>query len=328
MANHAIQKSFKLDSEPVLNWPKIPAKLMQLDGFVLNYSGTGKEYSLHPQKGSSVKMVGWEPIQKLKGWRNLFSETEREPIGLKKLSELNENSSDRQVCDWVAHHGLLGFWPSSNRITSGYSIPIFVYGKLLHHFEPVDCIRSAAKRAYNVIRLWSALKMSYRGAGAQSLRSVLKQDKADSSKIGSDPIHCRVLVNDERRSRQPVPENARDWRYLANVLLAEYVQEHIVDNIRVGLCVREQNKAEDSREIEPSPGWNLLPVWEIETALAAYYVELLMVIRRFRACKTCGRDISHQRIQSSYCGNRSTCRSKAWHRQQSAKRKAAQTLRH
>lgn len=324
MVKSAIQKSFKLDSEPVLIWPKIPAKLMQLNGFVLKYSGTGMEYSLHPPKGSSVTMVGWDPIQTLVGWRDVFAETEREPTGLKKLSDLNEFSSDKQVCDWVSQHGLLGFWPTSNPITKGgYYIPTFVYDKLLHHFEPVDCIRSAAKRANNVIRLWSALKRSFRGAGIQSLQSVLKQDKTDSSKIGSDPIRCRVFVNGERRSQQPVPETPREWRHLANVLLAEYVQEHIADNIRVSLLVREQNKDEDGREIEPSPDWNLMPLWEIETALAAYYVELLMAIRRFRACKTCGRDISHQRAQSSYCGNRSTCRSKDWHRQQSAQKKAA-----
>lgn len=324
MAKGAIQKSFKLDSEPVLIWPKIPAKLVQLNGFVLRYSGKGMEYSLHPQRGSSVTMVGWDPIQKLVGWRDVFAETEREPTGLRKLSDLTEFSSDKQVCDWVSQHGLLGFWPTSNPITKGgYYIPTFVYGKLLHCFEPVDCIHSAAKRAHSVIQLWSALERSFRGAGVHALQSVLKQDKTDSSRVGSDPIHYRVIVNGERRSRQPVPKTPREWRYLTNILLAEYLQEHIVDNIRVSLRVREQSKDEGGREIEPSPGWNLLPLWEIETALAAYYVELLMVMRRFRACKTCGRDISHQRVQSSYCGNKSSCRSKDWHRKQSAKRKAA-----
>lgn len=268
-------------------------------------------------------MVGWDPSQKIKGWRNLFSETEREPIGLKNLAELDETASDRLVCNWAAQYGLLGFWPSCNPVTpNGYFIPTFVYGKLLHCYEPVDCIRSAAKRANNVIQLWLALEKSFRGSGVHGLRSVLNLDKTDSSWVGSDPIHCRVSVNGECRSRQPVPETPREWRYLANVLLAEYVQEHIANNIRVSLRVRAQKKGEDDKEIKPSPCWNLMPLWEIETALAAYYVELLMVIRRFRACKTCGRDISHQRVQSTYCRDRSTCRSKDWHRQQSDKRKA------
>lgn len=174
-----------------------------------------------------------------------------------------------------------------------------------------------------MLRLWSALQKSFRGNGIQALQSVLTQDKTDSSQWGSDSIHYRVLVNGERRSRQQVPGTPQEWRLLANVLLAEYIQEHILDNIRVSLRIREQNKDEDRRTVEPSPDWNLMPIWGIDTALAAYYVELLMVMRRFRSCKTCGRDISHQKAQSSYCGNRSTCRTKDWHRQQSANRKTA-----
>ncbi|MDI3462103.1 MAG: hypothetical protein OJF50_000924 [Nitrospira sp.] len=329
MARSAVHKSFKLDSEPVLIWPKISAKLKQLNGFALKYSGSGREYSLYPSKGSSVTLVGWDPKQKLAGWRNVFAETELQPTGLRNLSELGEISSDREVCDWVSKHGLLGFCPSSNPITKdGYYIPTFVYGKLIHHYEPVGCIRLAANRAKNVLRLWSALKNSFTqllgGAGVQAIQSVLtiKQDEADSHQLGTDPIHYRVFVNGESRSRQPVPDSPRDWRYLANVLLAEYVHEHILDNIRVSLRIREENKCEDDRAVEPSLDWNLMPIWEIETALTAYYVELLMVMRRFRACKTCGSDISHQRARSYYCGNRSTCRSKDWHRQQSTKRKA------
>lgn len=151
MAKSAIHKSFKLDSEPVLIWPKIPAKLKQLDGVALKYSGTGTKYSLYPQKKSSVTLVGWEPSQRIVEWREVFAETELQPTGLRKLSQLNETSSDKEVVDWVFQHGLLGFQPSSNPITrGGYYIPTLPYrnnygGNVIYNFEPVDCIRLAAK---------------------------------------------------------------------------------------------------------------------------------------------------------------------------------------
>ncbi|MDR4470196.1 MAG: hypothetical protein MRJ68_18180 [Nitrospira sp.] len=53
--------------------------------------------------------------------------------------------------------------------------------------------------------------------------------------------------------------------------------------------------------------------------LTAYYVELLMVMRRLRTCKICGKDISHQKAGSTYCGEPSSCRSKACHRRKAQK---------
>jgi len=136
-------------------------------------------------------------------------------------------------------------------------------------------------------------------------------------------IWYRVYVNGKPRSLWPIRKRPRAWCDLANRLLAEYIQEYIGGEIQVALSLREQNKDEEpqDRSVEPSPDWNLQPIWHIQSALTAYYVELLMVMRRFRSCKTCGKDISHQKASSVYCGKPSTCRSKNWHRQKAARRK-------
>ena len=120
----------------------------------------------------------------------------------------------------------------------------------------------------------------------------------------------RAIVNGEPRSAHPIPESLRDWRRLANVLLSEYILDHLSDNVPIALGPCKQNKDEEERSVEPSPDWNLKPTWYIGSALTAYYVELLMVMRRFRACAICGKDISHQRAHSSCCGGR--CRVKKY----------------
>ena len=155
------------------------------------------------------------------------------------------------------------------------------------------------------------------------IRSIvtIKEDITDSSQFPPSPINYRVFVNGEPRFQRPIPKSPRDWRHIANALLAEDIHENIHDEIQVTLGIREQNKDEEpqDRSVEPSPDWNLQPTWYIQSALAAYYVELLMVMRRFRSCKTCGEDISHQKATSVYCGV--TCRTTDWHRQKAARRK-------
>lgn len=321
-----INKSFKLDSEPVLYWPKSPAKLVRVKGVGLTYSGNGMAYALRSEKGSVVELVGWDPKQGFAGWRNVFAEPQLRPTGLLTLAQLDKRTTAQAVCEWVSLNGLLGFHPTSNPVEGGgHFIPSYVGDVLIHHYEPVDCIRAAAQRAANVLQLWSALKASYTtgqaGGSDKPIRSIvtINEDVKDSYQVGAK-ICYRVFVNGERRSQWPIPTSARDWRRLAYALLAKYIQEHIQDEVRVSLGIQVQNKDEEETNIEPAPDWNLKPVWKIQSALAAYYVELLMVMRRFRSCKVCGKDISHQKTKSFYCGN--TCRSKHWHRLKAAERKA------
>ena len=355
-----IEKSFKLDSEPVLYWPKSPAKVVCHKGVALKYSGKGMAYTLQPRKGSAVELVGWDPQQGFAGWRNVFAEPQLRPTGLLTLAQLDKRTTAQAVCEWVSLNGLLGFHPTSNPVEGGgHFIPSYAGDALIYYYEPVDCIRAAAQRAANVLQLWSALKASYTtgqvGGSDGTIRSLVTFDKGDSyehrqvrsqrptpkslrgwpkfadalrkeegtdTDQGSAEIGYRVLVNGERRSQQPIPKSPRGWRSLASALLAEYIQEHIQGEVRVSLDLQVQNKDEEERNIEPAPDWNLKPVWKIQSALAAYYVELLMVMRRFRSCKVCGKDISHQKAKSLFCGNTSTCRSVDWHRQKAAKRKA------
>jgi hypothetical protein len=198
---------------------------------------------------------------------------------------------------------------------------------MYHYAEPLECIQLAAYRAASVIKLWSALKKSYAvgpgPASVQAIRStvVIKEDISDSFKVGSGPMHYRVIVNGEPRSQWPIPKNKKEWRYLVNGLLGEYLREHIRDEVRVGIGIHYQNQDEEGREEEASPDWNLTPIWRIGSALTAYYVEFLMVMRRFRSCKVCGKDISHQKESAIYCGDTSTCRSTDFHRRKAARRR-------
>ncbi len=143
--------------------------------------------------------------------------------------------------------------------------------------------------------------------------------------IGGIPVHYRVLVNGEPRRAWPIPQTAREWRELVNVLLAGYIYDHVAgpNAVQIVPRVQKQNTGEESqdRAHEPHPGWNLKPALHVSSALAAYYLELLIVMRRYRSCKTCGNDISHQRDDSTYCGKPSTCRSKDWHREKSRGKK-------
>lgn len=344
MTRARIKKSFKLDSEPVVHWAKGPAKRVRLDGFKLAYPGEGMAYTLYPEKAASVEMVEWEIKKGGPAWNELFSEPQLQPNGLRALAQLHANFTAKTVCEWVSRNGLLGFHQVPDPAKRPFHfIPYYVDNRRIYYFsEPRDCIRLAAQHAANVLGLWEALKKSYatgqvRGSD-EPIRSIvtIKEDVTDSSQVGSSAIRYRVFVNGERRSQWPIPKRPRGWRYLANALLAEYIQKHIYGEVQVALGIREQNKDEvqqdrnkdeeqQDRKEEPPPDWNLQPTWHIQSALAAYYVELLMVMRRFRSCKTCGKDISHQKAKSVYCGDTSTCRSTDWHRQKAAQRKASKT---
>lgn len=327
MAKREIRKSFRLESEPVLHWPMISAERKQLLGVRLTYSG-GLDYTLHPEKAGVVETVGWSPQKPVVAWRDVFSESELKPRGLIALAQLSTNPTSMEVSKWVSKNGLLGFRP--NPAVKGIPfIPVLFAGNVsIHHCEPIPCILTAAKKAANVLALWSALKQSYKSGGDSDsekvIRSIvtLNKDIRDSSKEGAGPVYYRTFVNGEDRNRWPIPETPRDWRKLATHLLSEYIQEHIVGEIEVAVGIQGQSRDEGERNAEPSPDWNLKPTWKIQSALAAYYVELLMVMRRFRRCKTCGEDISHQRDKSMYCSVSSTCRSTQWHRENTAKRQS------
>lgn len=325
----AARKSFRLDSEPVLRWPKSPAKLISLKEHRLEYSRSRMEYTIHPDKTQSVELVGWDYTKPFVAWRDVFSESSLKPNGLVALTQLSITPTWTKMSEWVSQNGLLGFRPSPN---STPFIPVTSEGGILiYFFEPVNCIISAAEQAANVLALWSALRKSYAlGEGIKSMEAIrsvvtIKEDVQDSSKVGSGPHHYRTLVNGEDRNRWPIPETPRGWRRLATLLLSEYIQEHIFEEIEVAVGLRGQNRDGGERNIEPSPDWNLKPTWRIRSALAAYYVELLMVMRRFRSCEVCGEDISHQRATSVYCMNSSTCRTTDWHRKKAAEKKASKT---
>ncbi len=328
MPRSRISKSFKLDSEPVLHWPKGPAKRVRLKGFKLSYPGERMAYALHPEKAASVEMVEWEIKKGGVAWNELFSEPQLQPIGLRALAQLHANFTAKTVCEWVSRNGLLGFRHEPDPAERPYHfIPYYVDTRRIYHLsEPLDCIRLAAQRAANVIELWSALKRSYVSGqgrdGEGAIRSIvtIKEDETDSERVGSSPIRYRTLVNGEDRSRWPIPKSPRDWRKLANVLLANYIQEHILGEVEIGLGIQ-QNKEEEERNIEPPPDWNLKPTWWIQSALASYYIELLMVMRRFRSCEACGQDISHQRANSFHCGD--SCRSTAWYRLKAARKNSS-----
>lgn len=346
-------KSFRLDSEPILRWPCARAHISGVRGVRLNYSGKGMTYKLELDNTSSVERVGAPAQQNFTEWRDVFEPAQMAPVGLRKLAELNRDATAQAICDWVSQYGLLGFWPEVNPCIKGRGnvIPIYIDGAVrICRYEPIECIRSAAKRAANVLALWTALQDSYKtGPGRKSesrIRSVVtvKEDLNDSYMHLRGPIQglkpktigewielakklpkpeklkrasaYRVFVNGEPRSQWPIPQSPSAWRRLAYELLAEYIREHLNNNVTVALRVKKQTKdieAED-RNVEPEPEWNLRPAWHIRSALTAYYVELLMVMRRFRTCKMCGKDISHQKAESTYCGEPSSCRTKAWHR--------------
>ena len=331
MPRAEIKKSFKFDSEPVLHWPHGPAKLVRLKGFKLNYSGKGMAYALRPDKKASVEMVEWKVGKGGVTWNELFSEPQLQPNGLRSLAKLHANFTAKTVCEWVSRCGLLGFRHNPDPTEKPcHFIPCYVDNKRIYYYsEPLECIRLAAQRAANVLKLWAALKKSYamNQDGNRAIPSIatIKEDITDSSQVGSSPICYRVFVNDEPRSQRPIPKSPRDWRHLANALLAEDIQEHIRNEIQVALGIREQNKdmEQEDRNAEPSPDFNLQPIWHIKSALPAYYAEMLMVMRRFRSCKTCGKDISHQKASSVFCGDSSTCRTKNFFRQKAIQKKAS-----
>jgi hypothetical protein len=329
MASAKISKSFTLDCEPILYWPNSPAKLVRFEGLELSYLGwEGMTYTLHSEETASVEMVEWDPKQVV-GWRDMFSESQLRPNGLIRLAKLYKNLTDEKVCEWVTQNGPLGFQPSSNPVDKGgHFIPYLPYmnNVLIHNYEPIDCIRSAARRAANVVELWLALQGSdARGTGHDSDRAIQSiVTFIDNDPLGGSPVHYRVKVNGEPRSAHPKPKSSLSWRRLANVLLAEYIQDHLRDNVRVALGVQKQNrdKEEENRNVNSPPDWNVKPTWHIGSALTAYYVELLMVMRRFRSCGACGKDISHQKRGSMYCGG--TCRSTDSYRRKAFRKKALQ----
>jgi hypothetical protein len=319
MAAARIRNTFRLESEPILFWPSAPARLVRVDGFRLSYSGDGLVYTLLPEKKASVVMVQLE-YRKVE-WTDVFSVCGKNAVGLHALAQLGEKITEKTLCEWVSRHGLLGFRQQFTSSAEPYHfVPYLVSNRMMYyHSEPFECIRLAAQRAINVMKLWSALKGSYQlehsGDTVRAIKSVVtvKEDIRDSSQLGTDPINYRVFVNGERRSQRPQPQCSRDWRFLASVLLAEYIHDHISGEVRVELGLRQQNKdSESRREEERPPDWNLSPVLRVESALTAYYVELLMVMRRFRSCNRCGSDISHQKERAIYCSE--TCRSTMWHR--------------
>ena len=120
MIRTRIKKSFKLDSEPVLFWPRGPARLVQLKGHELVYSGSGMEYGLQPKRRSSVALITCD-LQDAGGfspgtWRNIFSGPDPGPDSLSPLVDLHRNFSVPAVCTWVSRYGLLGFRPSHGPI--------------------------------------------------------------------------------------------------------------------------------------------------------------------------------------------------------------------
>ena len=162
-------------------------------------------YALHPQKNSSLQLVGWDPGQGDFAWRDVFAEPQLRPAGLLKLAQLNKRSAAQTVCGWVSLNGLLGFRPTPNPVEpGGYVIPSYVGEARIHHYEPLDCIRAAAQRAGNVLALWSALKTSY----------------ATGQERGSDRVLRLIVIFDETdsyehrqvRSQRPVPKSLRGWR--------------------------------------------------------------------------------------------------------------------
>ncbi len=324
MAKKGVTKTFSIDSEPVLRWPEGRVDRLVLKGYGLRYPGTGNTYTLEREKRGSVELIGWNPGRGFDGWRNVFSGPQLLPHGLIALAELSTNLSRREVLIWASRMGLLGLRPSANPVVrGGFYIPMSAAGDVpIHLYEPIQCFAMVARQAVNVMALWSALKKSYAGGGAGAIQSVVKVDIADSSQVGEGPVLYRTLVNGEDRGRWPIPKRPRDWRRLANVLLSNYIKEHIWGEIEVSVSIQRHNQDEGERDAEPAPDWNLRPTWRIHSALAAYYIELLMVMRRFRSCVTCGKDISHQRDKSLYCSPSSSCRSKHWHRRAAARKKS------
>jgi hypothetical protein len=318
-----IKKSLVLDSEPRLNWPRSPAKLLRQVGMKLEYWGPdATKYSLRKAKKSSVQMVKWNS-SKVIGTTDLFQRSRMEPDGLRRLAALSQDPCSEKVCIWVSENGPLGLQADNESVIGyGRGIPYLALGtSLIPTMEPLDCIRAAARRAANVVKLWEALKKSYlveTGYGVECIKSVVRF--APENPFTRLTSCYRVIVNGEPRSAHPIPESLRDWRRLANVLLGEFILDHLSDNVRITLSPYKQNKDEEERSVEPAPDWNLKPTWYIGSALTAYYVELLMVLRRFRSCETCGRDISHQKTNSACCSGR--CRVEK-HRREKRKRRFA-----
>ena len=336
MHGRKMEKSLILESEPVLHWPKAPAEVLLFEGYALSYmSMDGMTYSLQSKKACCIEMIKWDP-DKISGWRDVFSDSQLQPSGLLRLARLAEAPTVENVCRWVSTNGPLGFQPSVSPIKRhNLSIPQFVgMGQVIPHWEPIDCIRSAARRAANVARLWSALKKSYSSGESHESVGTIKKivtfiETDPLQPIGGMPVHYRVLVNGEPRRAWPMPQIAREWRELVNILLADYIHDHVAGPNAVQLVprVQKQNIGEESRDRahEHHPGWNLKPALYVSSALTAYYLELLMVMRRFRSCKTCGKDVSHQRDDSTYCAEPSTCRTKDWHRRKSRRNQAGRS---
>lgn len=354
MSLRTIRKSLVIESEPVLQWPRFATSLEELKGFELRYQPwiDPTEYELDPSKGASVKIAKLN-FPTVREWRNIFNVPRMEPSGLMSLARLHNEPSDIRICEWLSKNGPLGFRLHESGSLCNKKGPrgddhlkrLTLFGDvLLPQYEPLPCIRSAAQRAANVLALWKALRASYEEQGSSKrvwdLRSIITFIKGDplpgrialtdNSTIveyaqveDGEPLY-RVTINGEPRSLHPIPKSTRDWRKLASTLLAEYINDHLDSQLLLTVRIRGQNKDmdEEERGTESTPEWNLKPLWHVQSALAAYYVEFLMVMRRFRTCSICGNDISHQKAQSSYCGHSSTCRSKHWHRQRSAQRKA------
>src|SRR2546426_2418588 len=115
MSPARIEKSFKLESEPVLRWPIGPTKLVRLKGLKLSYSGKGIKYDLKSDRTAFVTMVEWKSSRAIPRLelKDLFSEPQLEPNGLRALARLHDKFTTQTLCDYISQNGLLGFRPET-----------------------------------------------------------------------------------------------------------------------------------------------------------------------------------------------------------------------
>ncbi len=149
MRGRQIRKSFSFESEPILHWPNAPTTVLRLKGYSLNYKSLdAMTYSIRSKKAGCIEMIKWDP-KKISGWTNMFSDLQLQPSGLLRLARLGESPTAEKVCEWVSTNGPLGFQLAPNLVRPhGKYIPQYAaMGQLIPHWEPIDCIRSAARRA-------------------------------------------------------------------------------------------------------------------------------------------------------------------------------------
>jgi hypothetical protein len=102
-----------------------------------------------------------------------------------------------------------------------------------------------------------------------------------------------AMVNGKPRGQYSLPSSPREWRQLAHRILSQYTADHIEEEVKLGVSLQLQNRDDPGETDELPQDWKPKPVGRVRSALAAYYVELLMVMPGFRCCATCGADISH-----------------------------------